>query len=338
MIAVALVACFVGFDGYREPGAVVDDAGDVDAPSPEFGPIEPIAIGQDRVQSVAVDREHVFWLVAEPSPEQDLGFVFAQLKTPNAAPTKLAVAPRPRDLVLDGGDLFWIGCDAPGTPVCRGSIFRVRVDGGGLAHAVWASYELTAVAADPITVYALDDFGRLVEGAKSSIPCAATCGATELSSKIRGTRLALGPDAIYVSFPSEQAIAQFDRRDFAAGDRLFAGGQAAAVALSADAAALYWVNDPAGTVMKLDFDKAGQEPMVLARGERTPAALAVDSAYVWFTTLGDGAVKIVPKGGGAVRTLASGLAAPVAIAVDDTGAFVATRDDGRIQRIPRRSP
>jgi hypothetical protein len=75
--------------------------------------------------------------------------------------------------------------------------------------------------------------------------------------------------------------------------------------------------------------RAGDPPVVLAAGQDTANAVALDATAVYFTRLQlSGAVMVVPKAGGAATSIAAGQAYPVGIAVDEDHVYWTTGDSG----------
>lgn len=63
------------------------------------------------------------------------------------------------------------------------------------------------------------------------------------------------------------------------------------------------------------------QPVVLAKGQIRPSALAIDSTNVYWTNEGDGTVNRIPIGGGTLTVMASSQGTPAAIAVDGTNVY-----------------
>jgi hypothetical protein len=98
-------------------------------------------------------------------------------------------------------------------------------------------------------------------------------------------------------------------------------------------------------IVALTTAVARAEPRVttLARDVWGPTALAVDEAYLYFVTLGDGNISRVARGGGGkVQVLAARQAEPIGIAVDESyvywlarGNWKAGASDGALLRAPK---
>lgn len=96
-------------------------------------------------------------------------------------------------------------------------------------------------------------------------------------------------------------------------------------AITADDQFVYWTTwgsawpGGAGEIAKAPL--GGGEVTVLVRGQPTPWSLVADAGDVYFTDVGEGAVKKVPKEGGPVVTLASLPGGGQGIAVDDEAVY-----------------
>jgi hypothetical protein len=95
----------------------------------------------------------------------------------------------------------------------------------------------------------------------------------------------------------------------AATNAAFASAQPSPRSLAVDATTVFWTNDD-GTVVKLDKGAPGTTPTVLAAGQHSPLSLALDAEYAYWASPGDGAIRRVAKGGGAVETIADASAIP----------------------------
>jgi hypothetical protein len=67
--------------------------------------------------------------------------------------------------------------------------------------------------------------------------------------------------------------------------------------------------------------RGGGRVKTLASGQNLPVSVAVDGTHVYWADAGDGTVNEVPLGGGSVTTLASGQSDPVSLAVDGTHVY-----------------
>jgi hypothetical protein len=74
--------------------------------------------------------------------------------------------------------------------------------------------------------------------------------------------------------------------------------------------------------------------VALATGQKSPSAIAVDAAGVYWTNAGDGTVMEVPLAGGTPVTLASRQGSPTALAIDATNAYFANWDSGAVMKVP----
>jgi hypothetical protein len=148
---------------------------------------------------------------------------------------------------------------------------------------------------------------------------------------------ALASDGLHVYIASKSGIGVTTAL---AGDPLvpFSPGPEGAPDIAVDGRSVYWLT-LGGDVLRLDKDKAGQPPIVLASGVPSLARVALDADFVYFTSgggaSGQGSLLCAPKAGGAITQLASGLAGPTGLAVHATGIYVVNHDDGTVVRLPR---
>lgn len=112
-----------------------------------------------------------------------------------------------------------------------------------------------------------------------------------------------------------------------------------------DADHVYWINSATGESdgQILKVSKNGGEITVLADGEFHPAAIAVDSDSVYYTTFGwgfqdnpvaQGRVLRVPITGGTPTVIASGQSSPSALAVDSNSVYWANYFGNSIMQAP----
>jgi hypothetical protein len=101
-------------------------------------------------------------------------------------------------------------------------------------------------------------------------------------------------------------------------------------------ARVYWADWDGGTVNEGLPARAGCVPTVttLASGQVVPASVATDGTHVYWVNDGDGAVRKVPIGGGAVTTLATGPQGPISVAVDGTNVYWVNWENGTVNEVP----
>jgi hypothetical protein len=113
-------------------------------------------------------------------------------------------------------------------------------------------------------------------------------------------------------------------RDLFVGPKTYEMG---GIALSNDA--VFWAERETGRVLRVA--KAGGPSTTLAEGLASPRRVALDDAYVWFTTAST--VSRVPLAGGEVEDFVTEISEPLGLAVDQTHVYWAASGSGEIGRI-----
>lgn len=112
------------------------------------------------------------------------------------------------------------------------------------------------------------------------------------------------------------------------------------IALSPDHQTLFWTNEGTlnasdGSVSSLAL--SGKSVVALAMAQKTPRAIAVDAAHVYWTTFSDpdGSVMSAGLDGKNPITLAKNQSLPAGIAVDDANVYWTNRGDGTVWSAPK---
>jgi hypothetical protein len=100
---------------------------------------------------------------------------------------------------------------------------------------------------------------------------------------------------------------------------------------------VYWTTSgpgpDTGAVMKVPL--VGGVPNVLASGQASPEAIAVDAKSVYWVNVGNNTVMKVRLSGGRPTTLAAGQDYPQGIALDAKSAYWVNFGNGTVMKVPR---
>ncbi len=301
----ATAACTVVFpidDGFDRV-ASASDAAPAEAGTDASFTIDVIAQGEWDPNGIVVDEGAVYWqTLGEPvDGGRRNGEVVRFDRASGAQRRTLAASIRlGHGLVADDQNLYWVEGEL-GT-----GFGLVRKDGFGRGHVERGYYPLRAVAVDATNAYVIGAFGELTRGPIDDGPV----------TELRGNDLeieSLVVDAEWVYLTSRARILRASKVE-AGVSSVFAVSPGDPVALAMDGTTLFWATDPAGKILRLDRASPGGTPVELASGQANPAGIAVGGDYVYWTNVGDGTVRRVPREGGTVSTIASGQKRPTAIA------------------------
>jgi hypothetical protein len=189
-------------------------------------------------------------------------------------------------LVAQGADLYattlWRSTFDPSDQVPLGAVMRVPVRGGMPTTLVAGLEDAVDIAADATRIYWAHGFGAgCTWGCVMAIPLLGGAPTTIVSN----------------ATTTQQNIRAF----------------------TIDAADVYWTNEGiVSTVMRQAL--SGGTPITVASDQYEPYAIAVDAAYVYWTTY-SGTVMRASRGGGAAIQIAQEKCTPCAIAVNDSSIY-----------------
>ncbi len=260
-----------------------------------------------------------------------------RLDADGGSSTVLASSQRaPVAIAVEAGRPFWT---YPGTSLngfLDGTLSTVRSD-GGTQQLAFAQRGATALSAFDGGVYWVNtEAGSLsrvdVDGGVTSVLASALPLPISVSASARGVFFGLlgveeGAGVVLQFLPGGGLLA-------------VAEGQPEPVALTADDAALYWLNRGSrdagfenGAVVRAPLD--GGAAIVLAGAELDPGSIFVDDTGVYWTSLSGGTVKRVGKDGQGERMLASGFFGPSGVVVVGDTVFFTVIGDGTVRSVPR---
>jgi hypothetical protein len=303
---------------------------------PEPGAAAPVtlAAGQRRPVDLIASGRSVYWTSLGTHGLKD-GEVRAIAAEGGRRATLGGGLGGPRGLALTGTRLLWT---ASGLSASDGSVSILDLAVGDqqpttLASGLHAPEGIAAQAGEAF-------FTDFLDGAVYRLPLDAPEPALLASDQRAPYRIAVHGDRVY--WTDEGTGGEADGAVLSV--RLPAGvivplaeGQPTPRRLALDieggrAVAVYWTNfGYAGSVMTvpLSEDGASGPPQVVAKGQRYPNGVAVDSASIYWTNRGDGTVMRLPKGaqaGGAPEVIADHQASPGAI--DASGESVIWINEG----------
>ena len=285
-----------------------------------FGPSLAIARTAPGLRGVGVDLTRVYFA------NESTGEIRSAPKAGDGSggSTIVVATFKPTDLAVDATRIYWIDKSAAnlasssvfksskkdGTDVVPGPNYNVSV-----RMTLAAGHAFTSTMTASSVWYVMRDGTGLDPG---SFGPSATCIVSD------GATVFYGRAGVLRSFPEPDGgppLATTDATD-----------------LVVDDTALYWIT-ASGAVQKLDKDKRGGTPTVLAAGVSGLARIALDEKNVYVTAWGLGAdtgrVIQIPKAGGPAVDLVKGLHEPWGIVVEATGLFVTNHGDGTVVALPR---
>jgi hypothetical protein len=151
------------------------------------------------------------------------------------------------------------------------------------------------------------------------------------------TRLSLLPLLFLSACAVEPALDETSAAAIVSDGETLTAEAGAPIALVADAASLYWIDNAGERLVRMAKDGGPVETLATGATAISPWAIAVDAAYVYWLDTGEGAVRRTPRGGGVTVTLAAGQGDLIAVAIDASHVYFSGVDGGvgRVRRVAK---
>jgi hypothetical protein len=280
--------------------------------------------GNDDAYAVAVDATYAYVAVDGPQPRvvrQPLGGGMVELVLGGQA--------RPRQLVLDGTDLYFTNF---GTAV---NAQVVKVDTLMLGSVVLADTQPTGVwglAVGQGFAYWANQNANTISRISTTPPAVPQPLAT-----VQSQPWEVAVDASFVYW-TNYVSGDVRRIPINGGmSANIATGQSHPLGLALDATHVYWTNETSGEVKRAELD--GSNPEVLAMNQSQPTYLVVDGGFVYWTNFASGGVmRLDVSSGGAGSdplALAVGQNQPYDVTTDASYVYWTTLDGGAVARVPK---
>jgi hypothetical protein len=285
-----------------------------------------LAANQDEPYALTLSATHIYYGQAGTT-----NTVHRRLLDGSSEFTIATVQNEPRELVINGSELFWTSFGFGGN---TGAVRKWTLGAGtgtqtdvvsGLPVGPWA------IAANGDFLYYVNQntngvFSKQISTAM--IP-------TTIAVNVGGTPWDIAVNATHVYW-SNYASGEI-RRATLTGQTptAVATAQANPVGIAIDATHVYWASETGGEIRRSVL--AGGAVDVVATGQNQPTYVAVDATSVYWTSFGAGTVSKAPLAGGTVTLLAAGQAQAYHIGVDATHVYWTTlvASTGAIMRVPK---
>jgi hypothetical protein len=230
-----------------------------------------LATGQKGLESMAVDRTHLYW--TDRATNMGDGTVM-KLPLAGGAPVQLVGGQQyPSSIAVDATHVYWSNYNS-------GAILRAPLAGGEPEELVT---EVDAhpkdLKIDATRAYWTNEGVRDIPGSTLVAPLGGGDAKKLAGARDGSSTLALDRTHAYLASQRNGTIARVPLQGGA--PTVLAQGQRAPMDIAVGAAFVYWTNVDGGTVMKVPL--AGGAPVVVASGQDQPWSIAVDASRVYWT-------------------------------------------------------
>jgi len=286
--------------------------GTVNKLPPGGGSIATLASDRSDPLSVAVDKNHVYWVDQAPSTS---GGTVNEVPIGGGSVTTLASGQNePASVAVNSTHVYWVNYG-------DGTVNEVPIGGGGVTTLATGQNGPVSVAVDGTHVYWVN-YG---DGTVRDVPLGGGTVTTLASGQVGPASVAVNSTHVYwAGYSIDSGGGTVNEVPIGGGSvtTLATGWEPRSVAV--DGTHVYWVdvhyfNYGGGTVNEVPL--GGGPVTTLASGQSGPLSVAVDGTHVYWVNYQEvdgsasGTVKEIPLGGGPVTTLASCQRGPVSVAV-----------------------
>ena len=310
-------------------------------------PADPSGIAP--VEDMVVESGNVYWTSGR------YGRVMA-VSVDGGAPVTLTTGPtQPWGITASPTTVYWTELNQ--NFVDNNAVYQAAVDGGPPVLVVPMAENPVSIALDSTGLYwsqSADDGvlgGVAVSGKILRIPLGGGSVVTLASSQSSPSSLAVNGSSVFwidafgPGVPPPNGVISSVALGGGVVTTIASGFNAPTGApprfLAADASRAYWISPDSAAMGTEVHDGSIKATLIgsntidlLASGQNEPAALAIDSSFVYWVNL-SGTVMKVALGGGSLSTLADGQPGPGAIAVDATSVYWGNYDGSIVKLTPK---
>jgi hypothetical protein len=274
-----------------------------------------LAAGRIRPGAIASDGTHVYWGEAGANGAP-YGGTIIEVPVGGGKATTVAVGQAPPwAIAVDDANVYWIDEGTQTAGLLDGAVLRLSKLGGLPVPLAVGQYAPQGIAVDAASVYYTAGPAVLAIDKLGGVPLTLALGQTPAP-------IAVDTYSVYYGDATPLSGAQtIDVVSKLGGVPFVLASKAQPIALAVDTDFVYWRNFWDGTLVRLA--KAGGKPATLVTGIGGFGSIAVDRAYVYYTTAT--AVMAVPIGGGAQKTVATTATFAQHLAVDDHRVYFTTQ-------------